>query len=267
MTPHDRPIGVFDSGIGGLGVLKSIVKLLPHENLVYFADSMRCPYGPRSQKEIQEIIYSVVSYLLKHHDIKLAVAACNSATVAGIDFLRKEFPNLPFVGVVPVIKPASMLSETGNIGCLATDMTVRSETQASLIENHAGNVTVHNMACHGLVELIEGGDFQSVALENMLKEYIHPLLDKEIDVLALGCTHYTLVKDMVEKLVPESVKVMDSNDPVARRVKDVLSQANLLRESGIAHYEFLVHGDLNHYERSLAVILNGLSTNARSVTL
>ncbi|MDH4129471.1 MAG: glutamate racemase [Spirochaetota bacterium] len=262
-----KPIGVFDSGIGGLGIFNAIVKELPHESIVYFADSKRCPYGTKSQSQIQQITKSIINYLIKEHDIKIAVVACNTATVASIQYLRNEFPDLPFVGVVPVIKPASKITQTKKIGCLATEMTVKSEAQACLIQDHAESVDVYNVACNGLVELIEEGFLNTNIMKNKLLEYLDPLIEKGIDVLALGCTHYTLLKNQIEKLIPNNIKILDSNEPVAKQVKRVLVQKNLLLNNGIPKYRFLINGDPEHFAKIVSPFLNGTFTYAEQVTL
>ncbi len=263
---NDQSIGVFDSGIGGLGIFKAIQKLLPRESMVYLADSDRCPYGSKTQEEIREITKSIISYLLDNHRVKLIVAACNTATVSSIEYLREQFPELPIIGVVPVIKPASLLSQTGKIACLATDATVRSEAQANLIQDYAvgKDVEVYNIACHGLVELIEQGLWNE-AITEKLKEYLDPLPDKGIDAIALGCTHYTLIRHEVERLVPKEIRVMDSNEPVAKQVKRVLTKSKLLSHSNNTQYRYFVNGDTDHFNLMSQPILNGLFSEAQRV--
>ncbi len=262
---NNYPIGVFDSGIGGLGIFKEIIAELPHESLIYFADSNRCPYGTRDQKDVQEIIQSIVQYLIDHYKIKMAVVACNTATVSGISYLREKFPQIPIVGVVPVIKPASALSQTKEIACFATENTTNSEAHLKLIEEFANGVHVYNIICYDLVHLVEEGLFQSEALKSAILKYIEPLLETQIDVLALGCTHYTLIQEEIRSLLPENIQLMDSNIPVARQVKRVLTEQNLLCDQKNPEYHYIVNGDPKHFEQIVKPILNGLLTNIQSV--
>ncbi|HEO65701.1 MAG TPA: glutamate racemase [Spirochaetes bacterium] len=264
----DQPIGVFDSGIGGLGIFKAIQKLLPYESLIYFADRDRCPYGSKTQEEIRAITKSITVYLLDEHKVKMVVAACNTATVSSIEYLREQFPELPIIGVVPVIKPASLLSQTGKIACLATDATVKSEAQANLIQDYAvgQDVEVYNIACHGLVELIEKG-LENDEITEKLKEYLNPLSGREIDAIALGCTHYTLIRPEVERLVPEGIRVMDSNEPVAKQVKRVLTEGDLLSQNQDRQYQYFVNGDTAHFNSLVQPILNGLFSEAQRVQM
>lgn len=252
-----QAIGIFDSGIGGLGIFQSTAEILRGESIVYFADSNRCPYGPRTKDEIKKIAHSVIEFLINEYNIKLAVLACNTATVSAISYLRESF-SIPFVGVVPVIKPASLLSKSKNIGCLATDNTVKSEATALLIQEFAldNDVHVHNVACHGLVDLIEEGIFKGNELSELLKTYISPLLEKNVDAIALGCTHYTLIRDEIEKLVPANIKVMDSNEPVAKQVKRVLESNNLLSYSNSPEYHFVVNGSTSHFGKIVGSIID-----------
>ncbi len=253
-----RPIGIFDSGVGGLSILRTVVEELPNENIVYFADSKHCPYGDKSQKEIQSLAYSIVQFLLERHHIKLMLVACNTATVAGIQYLRQCFPQIPFVGVVPVIKPACQLSAKKRIGCLATEVTVKSQAQATLIKDFADDTTVYNIACIGLVDLIEQGMLASDHTIKILKQYLQPLIEKDIDVLALGCTHYPFLRTEIEKLIPPDIEILDSGKPVAKQVRRILAQNDLLLEKGKPWYRFLVNGDTSCFDRVAGHLLNGL---------
>ncbi len=263
----NEPIGIFDSGVGGLSILRAIIDELPNENIVYFADSDRCPYGLRSEGDIKGITKSITNYLLKNYNVKLVVLACNTATVASIDYLREEFSQLSFVGVVPVIKPASLLSKKKVIGCLATDTTVNSKAQAELIYNFAENVKVYNVACHGLVELIENGLLNSNLTKNKLMEYIYPLVKKDIDVLALGCTHYPLLKEQIKSILHKGITILDSSKPVAKQVKRVLTQKKLLNLFKSPKYNFLVNGNTDNFTKVARVVLNGHFLNVSRVTI
>jgi glutamate racemase len=263
----NKPIGIFDSGIGGLSIFNAVVKELPNENIIYFADSNRCPYGGKTQNEVKEISKSIIIYLKNVYDIKLAIVACNTATVASIQYLREEFPDILFVGVVPVIKPASMLSKTKNIACFATEVTVGSKAQTELIDNFSKDVQVHNVACHGLVELVEQGLFDNDVTKNKLKEYIAPVVEKNIDILALGCTHYTFLRDQIENLLPEGTLVLDSNKPVAEQTRRLLRDKKLLNERTKPKYEFLVNGDPNKFKEIVRPFLNSYFKTPKQVLL
>lgn len=231
-----------DSGIGGLGIWAQIQKILPNESLVYFADCNRFPYGEKSQKELKRIIRSVLEYLLREYSIKLLVLACNTATVSSIDFLRREYPELPIVGVVPVIKPASLLSQKKKIACLATDTTLKSSSQAQLIETFAHSVEVQDLVSSGLVELIEKQDHRGI--QKSLAVVLAPLKEGYLDVLALGCTHYTLIRKEIAEFLPPEIEILDSNEAVSRQVYRRLHSEGLqVSHSENLRYSFVVHGE------------------------
>jgi glutamate racemase len=219
------PIGIFDSGVGGLSILQQIRSLLPNEQLIYVADQFHVPYGPRSVYEVQQFSVSISRFLLTQH-VKLVVVACNTASAAALSLLRQQMPQLPFVGMEPAVKPAAQRTKTGKVGVLATEGTFASERYADLMARFAQEVDVFEDPCLGLVDLIEQGQFNET--ETLLWKIISPMLASDVDTLVLGCTHYPFVIPVLEKMVGTAVSIIDPSAAVARQVKRVLAQSNLL---------------------------------------
>ena len=222
------PIGVFDSGVGGLSVLRHIRAHLPGENLMYFADSGYAPYGAKPEHVVAERSLAVAQFLIDH-GAKALVVACNTATVAAIKLLRAHFPDLPIVGVEPGLKPAAAASRNGKVGVLATEVTLAGEKFLALREqiSSASGAEFLLRGCPGLVEQIELGELDSAATRSMLEAYIVPLLDLGADTLVLGCTHYPFVRasieDVVAKAVEREVVLVDTGDAVARQIARLLA--------------------------------------------
>ena len=227
MTPsQNNPIGVIDSGVGGISVLKSIRKHLPYEKLIYVADSKYAPYGEKSSEDITHRMLTIFEFLNKIK-VKSIVVACNTATAASIGTLRNQF-NFPIVGMEPAVKPASLLSKNRVVGILATSGTLLSAKFAALLEHHANDIHFITQPCFGLVELVEKGDLESKKLMTLLKKYIDPLLKENIDTLVLGCTHYSFLKPAIQNLMPSYINIVDTGDAVAVYLKHVLIEKNLL---------------------------------------
>lgn len=220
--PDPRPIGVFDSGVGGLAVLAEIHRLLPSEDLVYFADSAHFPYGDRPETEVRVLAEAATKRLLER-DVKLIVIACNTATSAAAERLRARFA-VPFVAMEPAVKPAASRSRTGRIAVLATAGTVEGKRLAALVERYGNGASVRAVAGTGLAEAVERGDLEPVAL---LRNALAPLLREPVDALALGCTHYFFLRPAIERLLGPGVQVLDTAEPVARRVRQVLEERDL----------------------------------------
>ncbi len=218
-----RPIGIFDSGIGGLTVLSAIQQALPTERLFYFGDNAHMPYGPRSLAEVRSFSLGIMCALLGH-DCKLIVIACNTASAAALSSLREAFPNVPFVGMEPAVKPAVEHTRTGVVGVIATVATFQSELYASVVERFSAGVTVLHQPCPGLVKQIEAGEFDTPSTERMLRGWLEPMLAKNIDALVLGCTHYPIVRPLIERIVGPGVRVIDPAPAIARQVKRLLDQ-------------------------------------------
>lgn len=220
------PIGVFDSGIGGLSVLTAIAQELPNESLVYFADTGYAPYGDRTDQQIVERSIKVTEHLI-NTGCKAVVLACNTATAAAVTILR-ERTKLPIIGIEPGIKPAVTLSRSGRIGILATEYTVKSDKFKRLIQPYLSVANIRVQACPGLVERLEmPGDHQD-SLDSLLDQYLAPMLEAKIDTLVLGCTHYTFLREAIQRRLPQSVVILDTPTAVAREVRRRLTENNRL---------------------------------------
>ena len=228
------PVGIFDSGLGGLSVLRHIQAQLPHEHLLYFADSGFAPYGDKPEPVVIERVLSVAQFLLEQ-GAKALVVACNTATVAGVRELRERHPGMPIVGVEPGLKPAAALSKSGKVGVLATERTLRSEKFLALRDQIHSDTGVNFLLqpCIGLVDQIESADLASQDTVAMLARYIWPLLDHGADTLVLGCTHYPLVRGAIERVLTAygapDVPLVETGDAVARQLSRLLTGGTLAR--------------------------------------
>ena len=220
------PIGIFDSGVGGLSVLRHLRTLLPHERFIYLADQANVPYGPRSPDEIRRLSEAVARFFLAQ-PVKLIVVACNTASAAALSFLRGRFPDTDFVGMEPAVKPAAAQTRTGKVGVLATAGTFESQRYADLMARFAQDVVLYEDPCDGLVELIEAGTAVSPQTTQLLRPILHPMLAAGVDTLVLGCTHYPFAIPVIEQIVaeaPHPVTIIDPAPAVARQARRVLAQ-------------------------------------------
>lgn len=233
----DAAIGIFDSGVGGLSVLRHIHAALPRETLLYFADSGYAPYGDKTEAEIVERSLAVATFLLTQN-IKALVVACNTATAAAIQAIRERWPELLVVGIEPGLKPAARQTATGTVGVLATRSTLASQRFASLQEQMESQYRVRFVpqACVGLVDLIEKGELYSPATVALLERYLTPLLEQGADTLVLGCTHYPFVREAIEgacrRLAGRECAIVDTGEAVTRQLLRLLQTRGLGRESG-----------------------------------
>ncbi|MES2261343.1 MAG: glutamate racemase [Pseudomonadota bacterium] len=233
-TPPDAPIGIFDSGVGGLSVLRHIRAQLPHEHLLYFADSGHAPYGGKTEQYVVERSLAITDFLLAR-GAKALVVACNTATVAAIKAVRARYPDLPIVGVEPGLKPAAAATRSGKIGVLATARTLSGEKFLLLREqiSSASQAEFLLQPCVGLVDLIEQGELDTPATDAMVRHYVAPLLEQGADTLVLGCTHYPFVRPAIERAVAlggeRVVTLIDTGDAVARQLTRLLDGAGLRR--------------------------------------
>ncbi|MFO7879376.1 MAG: glutamate racemase [Bacteroidales bacterium] len=251
MSKSEAPIGMFDSGLGGLSVWKVVSAFLPRESFIYYADSRFAPYGSRSREEIIERSMCITDLLLKD-GAKLIVVACNTATAAAIDFLRESHPDIPFVGMEPAIKPASLLSETGNVGVLATQGTFSGALFKRNREKYNPYVKIHFREGEGLVELAEKNMVNSAKAERLLRKYIEPMMQAQVDQLVLGCTHYPLFIPLIRRIAGDSMKIIDPADAIARRTKDLLMQHRKININQVAGKSaFFTSGKLQNLERML----------------
>ncbi len=221
----NNPIGVFDSGVGGLSIWKEIISLLPNENTIYLADSKNAPYGQKSKHEIIALSKKNTEFLL-NKGAKIIVVACNTATTNAIDYLRKNY-NVPFIGIEPAIKPAALQSKTNKIGILATKGTLNSQLFTDKVLRF-GNTEIVEQIGEGLVPLIEAGQLESKELDLLLQKYLDNLLQKNIDHLVLGCSHYPFLVPKIKIIIGNKIKIIDSGEAVARQTKHILQKNDLL---------------------------------------
>lgn len=221
-----QPIGMFDSGLGGLSVYREVRALLPQEDVVYYADSAYCPYGTRDSEDIRARC-RVISRLLIDRGAKIIVVACNTATSMAIDHLRARFPEIAFVGLEPAVKPAAALTRSGQVGVLATPRTVTGERLRWLIETHASGAEVRTIPGNGLVELVEAGILDGDAVIQTLRPMLEPMREAGVDAVVLGCTHYPFLRGAIEGFMGPDVAVVDSGAAIARRTAAFLETHRL----------------------------------------
>lgn len=229
MSSSTAPIGIFDSGVGGVSVAREIRQLLPLENIIYYADSAFCPYGDKDPAMIRQRELAIVDFLVSQ-GCKIIVVACNTASSTGLGDLRKIF-STPIVGMEPAVKPAVAASRNGKIGVLATCVTISGDRFSSLVKRFAENTTVITQPCPGLVELIEEGKLNEPETEDILKGFLQPVLEQEADTVVLGCTHYPFLRPLVQKLSGPEVAVIDSGLAVAKQVTKLLNELNLVKKA------------------------------------
>lgn len=228
-----RPIGIFDSGVGGLSVLREIRSLLPDETLLYCADSGHAPYGDKSQQLIRERSLELAEFLVRH-EVKAIVIACNTATAAAGRALRERWPSLPIIGMEPAVKPATAATQSGTVGVLATVGTLASAQFAALLDNFGKEVHVVTEPGVGLVEAVERGELAAESTRHLLEAHLKPLLDAGADVIVLGCTHYVFLRGLVEAIVGPQVKVIDTGAAVARQLARKLDECGHRAPAGAA---------------------------------
>lgn len=240
----NRPIGIFDSGIGGVSVWKELVKFLPNESFVYYADSENCPYGSKSHHDVLLLSKKITDFLISH-DCKLIVVACNTATAAAIDFLRENY-DIPFVGMEPAIKPAAINTKTKNIGVLATDGTFNGRLFQETSQKFASDISVHVQIGFGLVELVEKGMEQSEQAEALISKYLTPMFEKGVDQVVLGCTHYPFFMPVINKVKGDrAITIIEPADAIAKQTKFLLDQNHLSAAKKCqSDYKFFTNGNL-----------------------
>jgi glutamate racemase len=269
----DAPIGVFDSGVGGLSVLRHIHAQLPHEHVLYFADSAFAPYGAKKDEWLVQRALAVAAFLIDR-GAKALVVACNTATVAAIKAVRTAYPALPVVGVEPGLKPGAAATRNGTVGVLATESTLRGEKFLALREQISSTTGARFLLqpCGGLVELIEQGDLSGESIAAMLQGYVQPLLEQGADTLVLGCTHYPFVQEAIAKIVAArgdraAVTLIDTGDAVARQLARLLEGAGLLRPGGTpAHLHGYTSGNAAALQAAFSSLM-GLQPKIESVQI
>src|SRR6266404_3305984 len=223
----EAPIGVFDSGAGGLTILSALRQELPYENYIYFGDTGHCPYGTRTDAEIIELSVQANRFLVGQ-GAKLIVVACNTASQAALNTLRATFPSVHFVGVVPAVKPAARATRKGRIGIAATNQAAKARYLRQLIDEFAEGISVHAVGCPELVTLVEQGELDGPRVEQTVREALQPLLAEDVDVIVLGCTHFPALRPVIERITSKRVQIIDSGSAVARRTRTVLEAEALI---------------------------------------
>jgi glutamate racemase len=260
---NSQPIGVFDSGVGGLSVLRELRRALPREEFLYVADQAHVPYGPRELSEVRRFCFGIVDFLLARN-AKLIVVACNAASAAALQPLRAAHAAFPFVGMEPAIKPAAEESRRGVIGVIATKATFQGKLFASVVHRYGRGVKVLTHTCPGLVERIEAGETEGPALEAMLRVQLAPLLAAGIDQLVLGCTHYPFARQALQNVVGPEVKIIDPAPAIARHTAHVLAARDLCSADGNGSAAFFTSGNPESFARIFCT-LTGDDASARPV--
>lgn len=222
-------IGVFDSGVGGLWILKNLRAELPGYNYVFFGDQAHVPYGGREMEEIRLFSEGITKFLIER-GCKIIIVACNTASAASLSYLRMKFPGTIFVGMEPAIKSAVEVTRTNSIGVLATRATFQGELYNSVVERFADGVEISKNTCLGLVEQIEKGNFDSKKVQSILEKALKPMLEKDIDTVVLGCTHYPFVIPQIKKIIGDNVNVIDPTEAIVRQVSKVLERGKTLEK-------------------------------------
>ena len=245
-----QPIGIFDSGIGGTSIFKEINTVLPYEAIIYLADSKNAPYGNKSAEDILQLSIKNTELLI-NKGCKVVVVACNTATTNAIAYLRKNY-NIPFVGIEPAIKPASLKTATKSIGILATKGTLSSTLFHETSNLYSKGITIVERIGEGIVPLIEAGKIDSDEMKNLLLTYTQPMLDANADYLVLGCTHYPYLIPLLTEILPPNIKIIDSGLAVAKQTKSILEQAYLLnKDRSIPKIELYTNKDATILENIL----------------
>lgn len=237
-----QAIGVIDSGVGGLTVAKEIMRQLPNEKIIYLGDTARCPYGPRTTKEVKRFTWELTNFLLKKH-IKMLVIACNTATAAALDEIRRELP-IPVLGVInPGARAAVKRTRNYRVGVVGTEGTVKSGAYEKALKSLNSHLFIKSQACPKFVPLVESGEYGGPIAEKIVSEALKPLLDQNLDTLILGCTHYPLLEPLIKKEMGENVNVISSGDETAREVSAILEYNGQLATGEKAHvHEFYTTG-------------------------
>ena len=255
---ENQPIGFFDSGWGGLSIMKTARETLPFENFLYVADCGHSPYGDQSHEFIVERARKISAFLFEQKKIKALVVACNTATAEAIDVIRNERPDKIIIGVEPAVKPAVQLSKNKCIGMISTTRTAHSARYLSLLERFGQNARILSVGCPGLMDCVEAGEFDSPSTIALLHQYLDPLIDAGIDTLILGCTHYPFLTDAIRSIVGSEILIYEPSPAVAKHLKDRLgNQAADARSKG--NETFFVSG-LNEQRKSVANRLWGNAT-------
>jgi glutamate racemase len=271
---QESPVGIFDSGVGGLSVIRSIWTELPNEDLLFLADQAHVPYGPRPLEEVRQFAKEITRFLLDQ-GVKLIVVACNAASAAALQYLRQNFPQTTFVGMEPAVKPAVEYSQSKVVAVLATPATFQSQLYASLIDRFASGTRLLQHTCPGLVGQIEAGDLDGPTTRHILAEALRPMLAQGADTVVLGCTHYPFVIPLIQQIVGPQVRVIDPAPAVARQVRRVLETQNLYHpntmhdplaseETRLVRTRFMTTGNAPRLQAAIAQLLGVKAKTTRA---
>ena len=247
-----KPIGIFDSGVGGLSVLSAICELLPNESVVYVADQAHIPYGPRQKTQIRDFSFGITDFLLAQ-GAKLIVVACNTASAAALHDLRAHYPGVPFVGMEPAVKPAASITKTGKVGVLATPTTFNGDLYHALVDRFAQGIEIFQNTCPGLVEQVEQGELESPLTRAILESALEPMLAAGVDTIVLGCTHYPFVIPLIQTLTGPDVLTIDPAPAIARQTQRLLTEHGWLNQQE-------QHGELELFTSGEPEGLNALQS-------
>ncbi len=263
----ENPIGVFDSGVGGLTVLREIIDALPKESVIYFGDTARCPYGPRDLKEVKKFVLEIVDFL-SHQGVKMVVIACNTGTAAGLVSAQKKFKNLPIIGVIkPGAQAAFEATKNKKVGVIGTVGTISSSSYHKALLEFDASIEVFARATPEFVEFVERGEVEGEEIEKVACSHLEPLKEAGIDSLILGCTHYPLLFPVIKKVMGDGVEVISSARETAREVKNILERKSLLSDLSNPTYRFLSTGDPQEFLRLGRVFLGKEITQVERVVL
>lgn len=247
---NNNPIGLYDSGFGGLSVWRELYRALPEESLIYLGDGKNCPYGSLPEAEIRSLAEQSVLRLLDK-GCKLIVVACNTATAAAIEYLRERFADVPFVGLEPAVKPACLTTKSGVVGVVATERSLSGGKFLTTLARYGLGVEVIKAVGKGFVEAVERDEEQTAQTEEKVRAVIEPIIEAGADVIVLGCTHYPFLRDVIERVVGgREVRIIDSGEAVENRVESLLDEYGLRAEAGHQPmYEFLTFADEEYRQR------------------
>jgi glutamate racemase len=263
----NKPIGVIDSGVGGLTVAKEIMRQLPKEEIVYLGDTARCPYGPRPPYEVRKFTWEITNYLLQF-EIKMLVIACNTATALVLDEIREKL-DIPVVGVVhPGARTALKVTKNYHIGVIGTNGTIQSGAYEHALKSINHHVTVESLACPKFVPLVESGDFEGELARQIVAESLQPLKRSKLDTLILGCTHYPLLHPIIQDYMGENVTLIDSGEETAREVSTILHYRGLLhKENRTKNHLFLTTGSKEMFQKIASKLFGEPVVNVETIKL
>jgi glutamate racemase len=260
----NRLIGIFDSGVGGLSILQEVKKVLPKENFIFVGDQKNMPYGGKTRKQLQNYTDKIMAFFVQRN-VKAVIVACNTATVYAIDFLREKY-KMPIIGTVPVVKTIANITKTRKTAVFSTPATTKSPYLGELIKRFASGVTVYRVGGTGLEELVETGDLKSKEIDKILHESLDPLLEKNVDAIALGCTHYPFLRNQIQKIVGKNVQIVDSGGAVARRTKVILTNNKILGNKKTDDFYYTT-GDKQKFTKALKSLLKKDRGNIDSIII